>query len=192
MPWLALKWLFFNGSVNDHCLSHSFGGMPIMFSLDFNQLGPVLKNFIPTSMMLFAKRLKRISHSVGKRKHRLLCNPWSRREREMSTTSIYADATQAAIQQKQQKASHDKEMKKVKNFKPSDFSYQGAHLFSTFRRLHLKELQRSFKDAFLCNIIDPETPKIYKQILAEDLASEPDWLFAPVLVATNQEQINIT
>jgi hypothetical protein len=40
----------------------------------------------------------------------------------MSTTSTYTDATLAAIQQKQQKASHDKEVKKVNNFKPSDLS----------------------------------------------------------------------
>jgi hypothetical protein len=32
--------------------------MPMMFAGDFNQLGPVLKDFIPTSMMLFAKRHK--------------------------------------------------------------------------------------------------------------------------------------
>jgi hypothetical protein len=44
-------------------------------------------------------------------------------------TFTYVDATQAAIQQKQQKASHDnKAVKKVNNFKDlSDLSYQGAH-----------------------------------------------------------------
>jgi hypothetical protein len=31
-----------------------------MFSGDLNQLGPVLKDFIPTTMMLFAKRHKKI------------------------------------------------------------------------------------------------------------------------------------
>jgi hypothetical protein len=40
--------------------------------------------------------------------------------------------------------------------------------------------------------IDPQNLKIYKHLSAEDLASGPDWLFAPVLVATNQERINIT
>ena len=48
--------------------NNPFGGMPIMFSGDFNQLGPVLKDFIPTTMMLFAKRHKKTSHS-GKKKH---------------------------------------------------------------------------------------------------------------------------
>jgi hypothetical protein len=47
--------------------SHPFGGMPMMLAGDFNQLGPVLKDFIPTSMMIFAKRHKKTSHS-GKRK----------------------------------------------------------------------------------------------------------------------------
>jgi hypothetical protein len=46
-----------------------FGGMPIMFAGDFNQLGPALKDFIPTSMMLLAKRHKNTSHS-GKMKHK--------------------------------------------------------------------------------------------------------------------------
>jgi hypothetical protein len=40
--------------------------------------------------------------------------------------------------------------------------------------------------------IDFQNLKIYKHPLAENLASGPDWLFAPVLVAKNQEQINIT
>jgi hypothetical protein len=89
----------------------------------------------------------------------------------------------------------------VNNFKSSDFSYQGAHLFSTFRRFHLKEQQRSVNDALHCNLvskfdkgekIDPQNRIIYKHLSAECLASGPDWLFALVLVATYQEQINIT
>jgi hypothetical protein len=93
-------------------------------------------------------------------------------------------------------------VKKVNNFKPSDLSYQGAHLFSTFRRFHLKEQQRSIKDALHCNLvskfdegetIDPQNLQIYKHPSAEDLASGPDWLFAPALVvATNQERTNIS
>jgi hypothetical protein len=92
-------------------------------------------------------------------------------------------------------------VKKVKNFKPSDLSYQGAHLFSAFKRFHDKEQQRSIKDALHCNLvskfdkgekIDPQNLKIYKHLSADDLASGPEWLFAPVLVATNQERINIT
>jgi hypothetical protein len=37
-------------------LLSNIGGMPMMLAGDFNQIGPVLKDFIPTSMMLFAKR----------------------------------------------------------------------------------------------------------------------------------------
>ena len=36
-----------------------FGGMPVMFAGDFNQLGPVHKNFIPTDMMTWARRLQK-------------------------------------------------------------------------------------------------------------------------------------
>jgi hypothetical protein len=76
--------------------SHPFGGMPMMLAGDFNQLGPVLKDFIPTSMMLFAKRHKKTSHS-GKRKHKTTAMQSMVKTREMSTTSTYTDATQAAF-----------------------------------------------------------------------------------------------
>jgi hypothetical protein len=98
---------------------------------------------------------------------------------------------------KQQKVSHDKEVKKVNNFKPSDLSYQGAHLFSTFRRFHLKEQQRFIKDALDCNLvskldkgekIDPQNLKIYKHLSADDLASGPDWLLALVLLLDEDAQ----
>jgi hypothetical protein len=90
-------------------------------------------------------------------------------------------------------------VKKVNNFKPSDLSYQGAHLFSTFRRFHdLKEQQRSsIKDALHCNLvlrldkgekIDPQNLKIYKHLSAEDLASGPDWLFVLVLLLDEDAQ----
>jgi hypothetical protein len=74
-------------------------------------------------------------------------------------------------------------VKKVNNSKPSDLSYQGADLFSTFRRFHLKEQQRSIKDVLHCNLVskldkeeksDPQNLKIYKNLLAKDLASGPD------------------
>jgi hypothetical protein len=83
-------------------------------------------------------------------------------------------------------------VKKVKNVKPSDLSHQGAHLSSTFRRFHLNEQQRSIKDAMHCNLaskvdkeekVDPQNLKIYKHLLADDLASGPDWLFALVLLS---------
>jgi hypothetical protein len=41
-----------------------------MFSGDLNQLGPVLKDFIPTTMMLFAKRHKK--HPVLGRRRKIL------------------------------------------------------------------------------------------------------------------------
>jgi hypothetical protein len=45
------------------------------------------------------------------------------------------------------------EVKKVNHVKPSDLSYQVAHLFSTFRRFHLKKQQRTIKDALHCNLV---------------------------------------
>ena len=32
----------------------------------------------------------------------------------------------------------------------------------------------------------------YKHITSEDIQHDPDWMFAPVLVATNRERINIS
>jgi hypothetical protein len=40
--------------------------------------------------------------------------------------------------------------------------------------------------------INPQDLAIYEHLSPEDFASDPDWLFAPVLVATNEEQLNIT
>jgi hypothetical protein len=40
--------------------------------------------------------------------------------------------------------------------------------------------------------IDPQDFSIYEHFSPEDFALDPDWLFAPVLVATSEEQINIT
>jgi hypothetical protein len=88
-------------------------------------------------------------------------------------------------------------VKTANNFKPSDLSYQGADLFSTFRRFNLKEQQRPIKDALHCNPvskldkgekIDPQNLKIYKHLLADDLVSGPDWLFALVLLSDEDDQ----
>jgi hypothetical protein len=95
----------------------------------------------------------------------------------------------------------DKEDKRVNNFRPSDLSYKGADLFSKFVRFHLKEQLRSVTDVLHCNLvskfdkgesINPQDLAIYEHLSPEDFASDPDWLFAPVLVATNEEQLNIT
>jgi hypothetical protein len=94
----------------------------------------------------------------------------------------------------------NKEDKRVNNFRPSDLSYKGADLFRKFIRFHLKEQLRSVTDVLQCNLvskfdegesIDPQDLTIYEHLSPEDFASDPDWLFAPVLVATNEEQLNI-
>ena len=44
-----------------------FGGMPIILAGDFNQLGPVMKTFLPRDMMTYAKRLhltKRVNNPI--------------------------------------------------------------------------------------------------------------------------------
>jgi DNA replication protein DnaC len=38
-----------------------FGGIPLLFTGDFNQLGPVKKTFIPKDMMTWAKRLRQLN-----------------------------------------------------------------------------------------------------------------------------------
>lgn len=177
-----------------------FGGMPIMFSGDFNQLGPVLKDFIPTSMMLFAKRNKKTS-TPNKKKNQSRCHSSGVQMAAVNTSFTYSEAAEVAFQSKQERIAQDKEDKKVNNFRPSDFSYKGADLFSKFRRFHLKEQKRSVTDTLHCNLvskfdkgekIQPQDLQIYAHLSEEDLASDPDWLFAPVLVATNEERLNIT
>jgi hypothetical protein len=105
-----------------------------MFSGDLNQLGPVLKDFIPTTMMLFAKRHKKTS-SPGKKKKNSNAKQSTYKNRKLNPSALtYSEATQAAIQSKRQRTEQDKEDKRVNNFRPSDLSYKGADLFSKFVR----------------------------------------------------------
>jgi hypothetical protein len=57
---------------------------------------------------------------------------------------------------------------------------------------HIELVQKGFAAVTLCSRFDRNFKKIYEHLSAEDLATDPDWLFAPVLVATKEEQLNIT
>lgn len=48
-----------------------FGGFPVVLSGDFNQLGPVLKEFIPTTMLTYAGR----EEKTALKKKKKLINP---------------------------------------------------------------------------------------------------------------------
>ena len=176
-----------------------FGGIPVIFAGDFNQLGPVLKDFIPTTMMLYALRQMK-TETFRKRKTPLNPMPVPKR-RKTDVNQCFKEIKKILYTSKKEKKAHDQLMKKVNNFSPNSMSYKGAYLLSKFKRFHLSEQQRSNGDEQHTKVITKfdkgesiteEDMKIYNPLTAEDVAEDPSWLFAPVLVSTNHERMNIT
>ena len=87
-------------------------------------------------------------------------------------------------------------------FKPGSLAYHGCELFSTFLRFHLHEPQRAKEDPLhnefvqklsKGNEIKLEDILQYEHLTEEDTLSSPDeWKFATMLVANNQERLNIS
>ena len=84
-------------------------------------------------------------------------------------------------------------------FKPSKIAYRGCYLFSKFERFHLYEQQRAANDpihnAFVQKLssgkkIDLKDIEKYKHLEENDL-KEKVWRYAPILVSTNIERLNI-
>ncbi|MGL5936793.1 MAG: AAA family ATPase, partial [Cetobacterium sp.] len=131
-----------------------FGGLPVLFVGDFNQLGPVQKTFIPDSMMTWATRLYHKDISVQ-------TSPLLRIPRPLSSSNNAAPSNPIVPSTKPKfssivptfgsafgnKATLTKEPRKQKVFAhrlaPSSLEYTGCSLLSTFRRYHFKEQQRS-------------------------------------------------
>ena len=178
-----------------------FGGIPILLVGDFNQLGPVMKTFLPIDMMNWATRVRRqksrpyvgdiptppvpISEGrpkmyVGQKKHTI-------------GVSFSGDSTA--------KQDRKKEEEKAQRFKPDSLAYYGCSLFGSFRRFHLHEQNRASQDPnhtdFVQRLssgtpIDLVDILGYKHLTRQDIADDPGWNFAPVLVSTNLERLNIT
>ena len=194
-----------------------FGGLPIFFVGDFNQLGPVQKTFIPKDMMAWALR-----------KHRKNPGPSKELPKNKNKVKSIASGATAAADTKQvaqprragltdlrksfskmtSKKTNPKEREKeeedamANRLNPGSLPYEGCMLFSKFRRFHLYEQQRASDDkehmALVKKLssgmpIEIEDILKYDHLSKEDIEEHPDeWKYAPVLVSTNLERLNIT
>ena len=93
----------------------------------------------------------------------------------------------------------NKETVEVNRFKPSSIAYRGCYLFSKFERFHLSEQQRAANDsvhnAFVQKLssgkkIDLNDIKNYQHLDEKDM-EDIEWRYAPILVSTNTERLNI-
>ena len=118
-----------------------------------------------------------------------------------------AENFQKASKEKQAKKAATKKRQKqdrdANKFRPSSLSYRGCHLLSSLEKFHLVEQQRASQDAahntFVQKLskgklIQIEDILAYKPLSADDTAGESshDWKFAPILVATNAERLQIS
>jgi len=177
-----------------------FGGLPIMFAGDFNQLGPVQKTFIPKDMMTWALRLQKAGRldnppppSSTTTDESIPAAAASKRDRAKNFAAYKTGRYQAT--QKRKKAKQE-----ALRFKPSSLAYKGCLLFSKFLRFHLSQQKRStdpnhnrfVRKLSLGHAIDLEDILQYKSLSSDDICNEPElWKFAPILVGTNKERLNI-
>ena len=120
---------------------------------------------------------------------------------KMATSYRFLNYDKYQAQQKKKKKQKNKLEAEVNRFKPNSLAFKGCALLQTFARFLLKEQQRS-DDPVHANIvkklskgqsIDLEDIMKYQNLTEEDILKYPqDWKYAPTLVATNLERVNIT
>ncbi len=197
-----------------------FGGLPIIFVGDFCQLGPVQKVFLPSSMMTWAIRLYHKQSAASKTKSipkKAQCSPKpssksvptkrpakTMPKKRKSKASLMSSAFKRQCIQKYKsvkKSAQQKTADDAKKCKPGSLTYIGCSLLSKFHHFHLSEQMRS-KDPEHTDFVQHlshgnkiEVPVIltYKKITKDDIETPGgEWMFAPILVATNQERLNIS
>jgi hypothetical protein len=179
----------------------AFGGVPLIFAGDFNQLGPVQKTFLPRDMMKWASRLRITkqlhnpqepattndtpSHVTGG------CNATDPGKFQNTINSAFLRLKTA----KRKSKADRKQDKEAQQFKPHTLSYRGCFLFSKLHRYHLSQQMRACEDKqhyeFVHKLSKGEPVQLqdilrYKHLTQEDIDGAPDaWTYAPVLVTTN-------
>ena len=188
--------------------NYPFGGIPILFAGDFNQLGPVRKMFIPKDMITYGIRLKNQGHSgkktpaPRKRKQTLFNQP----TKGALSGASYVESKLLIEKIEEKKKKKTKEEDEAVRFKPDSLANRGCWLFSKVIRYHLQEQKRLSDDASKASkehaalimklskgdSISWTDIASYKHLTKDDIANTPnDWKYAPVLVATNLERKNI-
>jgi hypothetical protein len=183
-----------------------FGGLPVIFAGDFNQLGPVKKVFLPKDMMTFAMRLKKSGklHSPPAPTFTDSQGKDTDSPPQASLTCIQENLNQTLTNcrtTKQIKSVVQQIKQDIARFKSSTLAYRGAYLMSHFVRQHLQEQMRATGDTHHTALVKKlacgrsiEIADIlqYKHLSADDLRNNPqEWKYAPILVSTNKERVNL-
>jgi hypothetical protein len=189
-----------------------FGGLPVIFAGDFNQLGPVKKTFIPKDMMTWALRRKLQNESLSKLSTQSILQNESSSSCHHSTPQRAAlDSMKKSLQtqllaagnysQQQDKKTVQAAETEAHRFKPGSLPYQGCLLFSSLERYHLYEQKRAANDVTHKDFVQRlsngqpicmKDIENYKHLSREDIIDHPDeWKYAPILVSTNIERLNI-
>jgi hypothetical protein len=143
---------------------------------------------------------KRKRHSTPKAKLQLYHNFSSsfrskmKKKRLMSSSKVFA-------QKNNRNAGKGKKIHAYGKYGVNSTICRGAELFAQCKQYHLTVKKRSKSDqehsAFLDKLsgggsISMRDLRLYKRLSHEDLTNDKDnWLFAPVLVATNRERVDI-
>jgi hypothetical protein len=188
--------------------SYPFGGIPILFAGDFNQLGPVRKIFIPKDMITYGIRLRKQGHRdkktpIPKKKKQ---KPYNQPTKAVLNGASYLESKLKMKKLEEKISKKTKEEDEAVRFKPDSLAYRGCWLFSKVIRYHLKEQKRLSDDASESNkehaalimklskgdSISWKDIASYKHLNKDDIINAPkEWKYAPVLVATNLERKNI-
>ena len=178
-----------------------FGGLPIFFFGDFNQLGPVQKTFIPKDMLTWAVRNAQASrHKKTKSPVTVITSP-----KKMcpikSSAATFKKNLKATFAKKPSKSTANQTRQEAANkFKPGSLPHLGCRLFSDLEQFHLVEQQRSddpTHNEFVQKLSRGECIALsdilgYQHLSKRDVEDHPnEWKFAPVLVSTNIERLNI-
>ena len=180
-----------------------FGGLPIFFFGDFNQLGPVQKTFIPKDMLTWALRNNRNCRHKHRSTSASLRSPASLQTNSPARSSLTAFRKHLAFRfgkSQHESQTDQRRLAAADRFQPHSLPHHGCRLFGALKRFHLLEQQRSDDpkhNSFVQKLSRGQSIELsdvlrYKHLSKKDLQDQPEeWRFAPVLVATNAERHSI-
>jgi len=157
---------------------------------DFNQLGAVRKDFVPTNMVKWAHYKQTHEPATNNKTNTPTPKPHKRTLQEMNQKLKTTLGNN--------KANRSKHTYLFSKYAVGKLCEQGCQLFSKFERIHLTHQQRSddpehtefVTTTAKVNKIDINNLKIYSALSKEDM-KDKSWRYAPVLVSTNRERLHI-